>query len=125
MRKVFVTGVAGFIGSTVADVLLAQGKEVVGWDNFSTGQAKFVETAQKNVRTKNVVFTGYLTHNELQFLFPCCDVGVFLSVVNEANPLVFLEALASGCFTLGTYMGGMAMKIEGTSGSSFRNWRGS
>ena len=73
---------------------------------------RYFETAQKNVRTKNVVFTGYLTHNELQFLFPCCDVGVFPSVVREAGPLVFLEALASGCFPLGTYMGGMAASID-------------
>ena len=61
------------------------------------------------------MFTGYLTYNELQFLFPCCDVGVFPSVVREAGPLVFLEALASGCFPLGTYMGGMAASIDAAS----------
>ncbi len=76
---------------------------------------RYFETAQKNVHTENVVFTGYLTHNELQFLFPCCDVGVFPSVVREAGPLVFLEALASGCFPLGTYMGGMAASIDAAS----------
>ena len=76
---------------------------------------RYFETAQENVRTRNVVFTGYLTHNELQFLFPCCDVGVFPSVVREAGPLVFLEALASGCFPLGTYMGGMAASIDAAS----------
>ncbi|MEI8288562.1 MAG: NAD-dependent epimerase/dehydratase family protein [Verrucomicrobiota bacterium] len=42
MNKVFITGVAGFIGSTLADRLLADGKTVVGWDNFSTGQRKFL-----------------------------------------------------------------------------------
>jgi glycosyltransferase involved in cell wall biosynthesis len=68
--------------------------------------------AKQNVRAKNVVFTGYLTHNELRFLFPCCDVGVFPSVVREAGPLVFLESLASGCFPLGTYFGGMAASID-------------
>ena len=76
---------------------------------------RYFEIAQKNVRAKNVVFTGYLTHNELRFLFPCCDVGVFPSVVREAGPLVFLEALASGCFPLGTYMGGMAASIDAAS----------
>ena len=48
LNKIFITGAAGFIGSTVADVLLAQGKQVVGWDNFSTGQERFVEGAAKH-----------------------------------------------------------------------------
>jgi UDP-glucose 4-epimerase len=47
VEKIFVTGAAGFIGSTLADVLLAQGKYVVGWDNFSTGQERFIEGARK------------------------------------------------------------------------------
>ena len=48
MNKIFITGVAGFIGSTLADRLLADGKTVVGWDNFSTGQRKFLEGALKH-----------------------------------------------------------------------------
>ena len=60
-----------------------------------------------------MIFTGYLTHDELQHLFPCCDVGIFPSIVKEAGPLVFLEALASGCFPLGTYFAGMKASIDG------------
>lgn len=36
-RKWLVTGVAGFIGSNLLEVLLASGQEVVGLDNFATG----------------------------------------------------------------------------------------
>jgi UDP-glucose 4-epimerase len=54
LQRVFITGAAGFIGSTLSDVLLAQGKQVVGWDNFSTGQERFVESARKNPRFKMV-----------------------------------------------------------------------
>jgi UDP-glucose 4-epimerase len=43
--KAFVTGAAGFIGSTLVDRLLADGHEVVGYDNFSTGQEAFLEGA--------------------------------------------------------------------------------
>ena len=45
MQKVFITGVAGFIGSTLADRLLADGVAVTGWDNFSTGQERFLAGA--------------------------------------------------------------------------------
>ncbi|MBX7255611.1 MAG: GDP-mannose 4,6-dehydratase [Candidatus Hydrogenedentes bacterium] len=36
MRKVLVTGAAGFIGSSVTDALLARGDRVIGVDNFDT-----------------------------------------------------------------------------------------
>jgi UDP-glucose 4-epimerase len=52
MKKAFITGVAGFVGSSIADRLLAEGCEVVGWDNFSTGQRSFVEPALKNPKFK-------------------------------------------------------------------------
>jgi glycosyltransferase involved in cell wall biosynthesis len=68
--------------------------------------------AKEHVRTDRVIFTGYLTHHELEHLFPCCDAGIFPSIVKEAGPLVFLEALASGCFPLGTYFGGMKASID-------------
>lgn len=41
----FVTGAAGFIGSTLVDRLLQNGHFVVGYDNFSTGQESFLEQA--------------------------------------------------------------------------------
>ena len=52
MEKVFVTGAAGFIGSNLADRLLADGKHVVGWDDFSTGQRQFLDGALKNASFK-------------------------------------------------------------------------
>jgi UDP-glucose 4-epimerase len=42
----FVTGAAGFIGSNLVDRLLADGYRVVGWDNLSTGQLEFLESAR-------------------------------------------------------------------------------
>jgi glycosyltransferase involved in cell wall biosynthesis len=72
----------------------------------------YFDKAQEYIRPDRVIFTGYLTHRELRYLFPCCDAAVFPSVVAEAGPLVFLESLASGCFPMGTYFAGMAASID-------------
>jgi UDP-glucose 4-epimerase len=50
MDNIFVTGAGGFIGSNLVDRLLADGKTVVGWDNFATGQRRFLEGALRNNR---------------------------------------------------------------------------
>ncbi len=47
MQKAFVTGCAGFIGSNLIDRILADGVPIVGWDNMSTGQERFLENAGK------------------------------------------------------------------------------
>jgi UDP-glucose 4-epimerase len=43
--RAFVTGGAGFIGSTLTDRLLADGHSVVVFDNLSTGRRQFLEDA--------------------------------------------------------------------------------
>ena len=48
MKVAFITGCAGFVGSSLVDRLLADGFSVVGWDNFSTGQREFLVEATKH-----------------------------------------------------------------------------
>ena len=45
--RCLVTGCAGFIGSTLTERLLARGDTVVGYDNFSTGQERFLIGARQ------------------------------------------------------------------------------
>ncbi len=46
--KCFVTGAAGFIGSTLVDRLLSDGHTVIGFDNFSTGLNEFLKNASQH-----------------------------------------------------------------------------
>jgi UDP-glucose 4-epimerase len=46
--RCFVTGAAGFIGSSLVDRLLAAGHAVTGYDNFSTGRQAFLRRAIEN-----------------------------------------------------------------------------
>ena len=67
---------------------------------------------ERIAESDNVTFIGYFTHRELSWLFACCDVGVFPSLVKESGPMVFLEALSSGCFPIATYFAGAKDKID-------------
>lgn len=52
--RYFVTGASGFIGSNLVERLLQNGHDVVGWDNFSTGQRSFLSGALTNERFRGV-----------------------------------------------------------------------
>jgi glycosyltransferase involved in cell wall biosynthesis len=75
----------------------------------------YFDTARAARVAQRVIFTGYLTHRELRHLLPCCDIAVIPSLVPEAGPLVFLEAMASGAFPIGIDAAGIGANIAAVS----------
>ena len=55
MKKIVVTGAAGFIGSNLTDYLLNSGYQVLGLDNFSTGRSEFLESAMGHPNFKLLI----------------------------------------------------------------------
>ncbi len=67
MKKILVTGCAGFIGSNICEELIKQGNEVVGIDNLMTGFKKNIINLEKNPKFKFIWadIRDYNTINEI------------------------------------------------------------
>ncbi len=76
--RFFVTGAAGFIGSSLVDRCLELGHEVIGYDNFSTGCELFLETARKAPRFQ-LVQADLLDFDRLRAAMQGADVVVHLA----------------------------------------------
>ena len=51
-RKILITGCAGFIGSNLVEKLLSKNNKIIGIDNLSTGQKKFLNNSISNKNFK-------------------------------------------------------------------------
>jgi UDP-glucose 4-epimerase len=79
--NMLVTGCAGFIGSNLVDRLLADGHQVIGIDNFSTGQRRFIDNALSHSNFKLV---------EIDLL----DLGALKLAFSEGEAVFHLAANA-------------------------------
>lgn len=86
-EKVLVTGGAGFIGSHVVDRLLADGHEVVVFDNMTSGKMEFIAHHLNDPHFK--LINGDLLQPD-QVLKACNDVGQVFHLA--ANPDVRIGA---------------------------------
>ncbi len=71
--QILVTGCAGFIGSNMVDRLLSNGFNVVGIDNFSTGQIRFLDSALQNSNF-NLIKADLLDLETLKSVFRGCEL---------------------------------------------------
>ena len=83
--RVLVTGVAGFLGSHLADRLLAAGYEVVGMDNFITGSPDNIAHLTGNGR-----FSFY-RHDVTNFTYVAGPLDGVFHFASPASPRDYLE----------------------------------
>jgi nucleoside-diphosphate-sugar epimerase len=95
-KKILVTGVAGFIGSNLADRLLREGYSVVGIDNLSEGileqVPKEVEFHKADIRSKDIapLFKGIdvVFHLAAKGCIPDCQKDPYGTVDNNVTGTV-------------------------------------
>lgn len=85
MRRALVTGAAGFLGSHLCEHLLAQGWEVVGMDNFITGDKRNLEELQKNERFQ------FVRHDVTQFIHLAGPLDAVFHFASPASPIDYLK----------------------------------
>jgi len=80
-----VTGVAGFLGSHLADLLLARGHKVIGIDNFVTGSVDNISHLGGNPRFK------FIEQDVTEFIFLDVPVDYVWHFASPASPIDYLE----------------------------------
>lgn len=102
--KALITGGAGFIGSHIADRLLARGDAVVVYDNFSTGQRRFIADAAARPHC-TVIEGDVLDGPRLTAALEGCDMVFHLAANADVrfgleHPRRDLEQNTVGTFTV-------------------------
>ncbi len=83
--RVLITGVAGFLGSHLADRFLAEGHEVVGLDNFLTGSPENIAHLMGNRRFH------FIQHDVTEFISVDDDLDGVLHFASPASPVDYLR----------------------------------
>ncbi len=102
--KYFVTGGAGFVGSSMVDRLLSMGNEVVAYDNMSTGVERFLDGAKTNSAFKLIVGDILDTTKMTEAMNGCDFVFHFAANAdikdNLAHPNYVFEQNAQGTLSV-------------------------
>jgi len=83
--RILISGAAGFLGSHLTDLLLSQGNEVVGVDNFITGKRQNIAHLKGNPN-----FT-FIEHDVIEPLDVGGDVGRIYHMASPASPVGYVK----------------------------------
>jgi dTDP-glucose 4,6-dehydratase len=82
--RILITGVAGFLGSHLADALLADGKAVIGVDNLSTGSLNNLKHLEKEPRFE-------FEQLDICAPFDCGGVDYVFNFASPASPVDYAK----------------------------------
>ena len=83
--RVLITGVAGFLGSHLADRFLSEGHEVMGMDNFLTGKADNIGHLMGNEQF------NFIRHDVTEFIYVQGALDGVLHLASPASPIDYLK----------------------------------
>jgi len=85
MRKVLITGAAGFIGSHLCDKFIKEGFYVIGLDSFLTGSPDNIAHLTGNEKFK------FIKYDVTNFIYVPDDIDIILHFACPASPVDYLN----------------------------------
>ncbi len=85
MKKILITGAAGFLGSHLCDRFISEGFYVIGMDNFITGDKKNLEHLKGNPNFE------FIEHDVTEFIKIEGNLDYILHFASPASPIDYLK----------------------------------